>query len=220
MTGQKRQLEKYRNNPKTVSFEKLVSLLKSYGFEVNNYSGGSHYSVSHPDYDVINVLEPNSIPMNKPHVLSVFVKRAIAWIDRVEVLEEEKGQQRKTVKVMSSIKTTNQYPFAVAPYEDDDFVGYRAFLIDIPAIESLGTTPEEAVADLEDVRKEWFAFAQAKGIHIPNPDTAFSQRADYNGRVTLRMPRSLHQKVAQKAALEGVSLNSYLNSAIERAVVS
>jgi len=121
---------------------------------------------------------------------------------------------------MSNNRTTNEYPLAVAPYEDDDFVGYRAFLIDIPAVESLGTTPEEAVADLEDAREEWFAFAQAKGIHIPKPDAAFSQRVDYNGRVTLRMPRSLHQQVAQKAALEGVSLNSFLNSAIERAVLA
>ena len=121
---------------------------------------------------------------------------------------------------MGDKKMTDQYPFAVAFYEDGDFVGYRAFLIDIPAVESLGTTPEEAVADLEDVRKEWFAYAHSKGIHIPNPDTAFSQRVDYNGRVTLRMPRSLHQQVAQKAALEGVSLNSYLNSAIERAIVA
>ena len=86
--------------------------------------------------------------------------------------------------------------------------------------ESLGATPEEAVADLEDVREEWFSFALAKGIRIPDPDDAFSQRTSYNGRVTLRMPRSLHQQVAQKAALEGVSLNSYLNSAIERAVVA
>jgi len=121
---------------------------------------------------------------------------------------------------MSDKLVTNEYPFAVAPYEDVDFVGFRAFLIDIPAVESLGATPEEAVADLEDARREWFAFAEAKGIHIPSPNTAFGQRVDYNGRVTLRMPRSLHQQVAQKAALEGVSLNSYLNSAKERAVVA
>jgi predicted RNase H-like HicB family nuclease len=119
---------------------------------------------------------------------------------------------------MSNEKLVYEYPFAVAPYENDDFVGYRAFLIDVPAVESLGATPEEAVADLEDARLEWFAFAQAKGIQIPKPDATFAQRVDYNGRITLRMPRSLHQQVAQRAALEGVSLNSYLNSAIERAV--
>jgi len=117
---------------------------------------------------------------------------------------------------MSNKKTTSNYPFAVASFESEDFVGYRAFLIDIPAVESLGATPEEAVADLEGARQEWFAFAQAKGISIPKPDTTFGQRADYNGRVTLRMPRSLHQQVAQKAALEGVSLNTYLNYAIEQ----
>jgi len=121
---------------------------------------------------------------------------------------------------MSDKKMKNEYPIAVAPFEDDDFVGYRAFLIDIPAVESLGTTPQEAVADLEGAKEEWFAFAQAKSIHIPAPDNAFCQRADYSGRITLRMSRSLHQQVAQKAALEGVSLNSYLNSAIERAVVA
>jgi len=117
-------------------------------------------------------------------------------------------------------KETNQYPFAVAPYEEGDFSGFRAFLIDIPAVESLGTTPEEAVADLAQVKEEWFAYARAKGLVIPNADTAFSQRADYNGRVTLRMPRSLHQQAAQKAAFEGISLNSYLNHAIERAIVA
>ncbi|MCL1846715.1 MAG: type II toxin-antitoxin system HicB family antitoxin [Coriobacteriia bacterium] len=121
---------------------------------------------------------------------------------------------------MDSRRTDCEYPFAVTPFIDDDFEGYRAFLIDIPAVESLGATPEEAVADLVDVKEEWFAYARAKGIHIPNPDIAFSQRIDYNGRVTLRMPRSLHQQVAQRAALEGISLNSYLNSAIERAVLA
>jgi len=117
---------------------------------------------------------------------------------------------------MNNKNTTSNYPFAVAYFENEDFVGYRAFLIDIPAVESLGATPEEAVADLEDARQEWFAFAQAKGISIPRPDTTFGQRVDYNGRVTLRMPRSLHQQVAQKAALEGVSLNAFLNHAIEQ----
>jgi len=95
VTQREKQLEKLRSNPKAVSFEKLVSILRSYGFEVKNYSGGSHYSVSHPDYDVINAMEPNSIPMNKPHVLPVYVKRSIAWIDRVMLLEEEKRIQKK-----------------------------------------------------------------------------------------------------------------------------
>ena len=98
MTRQEKQRERFRNNPKAVSFEKIVSLLESYGFEVKNYSGGSHYSVSHPDYDVIDAMEPNSIPMHKPHVLSVYVKRALLWIDRVEQAEEAKSTAKKEVE--------------------------------------------------------------------------------------------------------------------------
>ena len=93
MVHREKLLERFRNNPKAVSFEKLVSLLESYGFEVKNYSGGSHYSVSHPDYSIIDVREPNSIPMHKPHVLPVYVKRAIVWIDRIEQAEKEKAKK-------------------------------------------------------------------------------------------------------------------------------
>ena len=95
MTRQVKLLEKVRGNPRAVSFKELVSLLESYGFEVKNYSGGSHYSVSHPDYRVIDAMEPNSIPMHKPHVLPVYVKRAIVWIDRVELAKKTKATGEK-----------------------------------------------------------------------------------------------------------------------------
>jgi predicted RNase H-like HicB family nuclease len=111
---------------------------------------------------------------------------------------------------------SESYPLAVAPFIDEDFTGFRAFLIDIPAVESLGETPEEALAGLGEARREWFAFARAKGIAVPQPDPAFARMTDYSGRVTLRIPRSLHQQVAERAVLEGVSLNSYLTTTIQR----
>ena len=95
MTRQEKLLEKTRSNPKAVSFKELVSLLQSFGFEVKNYSGGSHYSVSHPDYSVIDAMEPNSIPMHKPHVLPVYVKRAVKWIDSVELAKKAKETEEK-----------------------------------------------------------------------------------------------------------------------------
>ena len=95
MVRSEKQLEKIRNNPKAVSFEKLVSLLESYGFEVHNYSGGSHYSVSHPEFDVIGAMEPNSIPLHKPHVLPVYVKRALVWIERLKKAEKMKRANGK-----------------------------------------------------------------------------------------------------------------------------
>lgn len=97
MTRWDNRLARYRNNPRDVSFEEIKGLLEAFGFEVKNYSGGSHFSVSHPQYDVIKPMEPNSIPMNKPSVRDVYVKRAIKWIDSVREMQkaEEVGKDGK-----------------------------------------------------------------------------------------------------------------------------
>jgi antitoxin HicB len=106
------------------------------------------------------------------------------------------------------------YPFAVVPFTDDGLAGFRAFLIDIPAVESLGLSIEEAIEGLGAAQDEWFAYARAHDIGIPEPDSVFSPSALYSGRVTLRLPKSLHRQAAERAALEGVSLNTFLNAAI------
>ena len=36
------------------------------------------------------------------------------------------------------------------------------------------------------------------------------QEVNYSGKMSLRMPKSLHKKVAKEAKKEGVSLNSYI----------
>jgi len=98
LTRIENKLARFRNNPKNVTFNELKTLLESYGFEVKNYSGGSHYSLFHTEYKIIRETEPNTIPMKKPAVLEVYVKRALNWIDKVITLreaEEEKSQDEK-----------------------------------------------------------------------------------------------------------------------------
>ena len=49
-----------------------------------------------------------------------------------------------------------------------------------------------------------------------NDDTTISLEAlrseleDYSGRLVIRIPRSLHRSLKQRAELEGVSLNQYM----------
>jgi hypothetical protein len=90
---------RYRNNPKGVTFDEIKTLLESFGFEVKNYSGGSHFSVSHEKYNVIGTMEPNTIPMKKPHVLQIYVQRAIGWIEKViEIQEAEEAAKENEAK--------------------------------------------------------------------------------------------------------------------------
>ena len=112
------------------------------------------------------------------------------------------------------------YPFIVTPFHEDGFYGYRAFLIDIPAIESIGATQEEALRDFAEVKKEWFMFAIEKGIAIPEPNVELHRTSKYSGRVTLRISKMLHRKAAEGALLDGVSLNAYLNEAIQRGMTA
>ena len=108
------------------------------------------------------------------------------------------------------------YPFIVVPFHEEGFRGYRAFLIDIPAVESIGTTPEEALHDLNDVKKEWLTYAKKTGLSIPEPNPDFPVSMTYSGRVTLRISKTLHRQISEKAHLDGVSLNTYINEAILR----
>ena len=97
MTRKLNKLARYKNSPSDVSFEELKSLLESFGFEVKNYSGGSHFSVSHGKYNVIGIMEPNTIPAKKPHVLKIYVNRAIGWIEKlIEIQETEEGEKNET----------------------------------------------------------------------------------------------------------------------------
>jgi len=51
------------------------------------------------------------------------------------------------------------------------------------------------------------------GRPVPEPITA-----DYSGQLRLRMPKSLHQTLAEKAKEEKISLNQYINYQLARSL--
>ena len=78
-------------------------------------------------------------------------------------------------------------------------------------------TPTEAVEKALRAKDEWLEVALEAGyeIHVP------SQRLETTGRQTVRMPKSLHARLIERAEEEGVSQNqlilSYIAKGIERA---
>ena len=51
----------------------------------------------------------------------------------------------------------------------------------------------------------WLEVAIERGLVIPEP----ASESQYSGRFTLRIPKTLHKKLAQHAKKENVSLNQY-----------
>jgi antitoxin HicB len=79
---------------------------------------------------------------------------------------------------------------------------------------SEGDTAEEAVAMIREAMQLWLEVALEEGIPIPEP----RPEEDYSGKFVVRMPRSLHRELVEKANQEGTSLNQTINVALARAV--
>ena len=102
--------------------------------------------------------------------------------------------------------TGPDYPFQVRPLAEEDGGGYLIEFPDLPGCVSDGATIEEAIANGADALQSWMATAREFGDPIPPP----SQPSDeaYSGRWNMRVPKSLHRRLAERAKAEGVSLNT------------
>ncbi|MDM7325204.1 MAG: toxin-antitoxin system HicB family antitoxin [Thermus sp.] len=109
--------------------------------------------------------------------------------------------QRHSLEYYLNLK----YPVLLVPEPEG---GYTALIPDLPGCVSVGETPEETLANVEEARTLWLEAAYEYGDEIPLPST----EREYSGRVLLRMPKSLHRRLAEEAEREGVSLNQYMVS--------
>jgi predicted RNase H-like HicB family nuclease len=76
-----------------------------------------------------------------------------------------------------------------------------------------GDTPGEAVAEIEEVKRDWIKSNLERGLKIPEPIPH-----KHSGQIRLRIPPSLHKVLTHRAAVEGVSLNLYMTAALARSV--
>ena len=97
--------------------------------------------------------------------------------------------------------------YAGLPYreviEADPAGGYVGYIPELRGCITQGETKAEILEMLEDAKAAWLSTALTDGVEIPEllQDEAFS------GRFNLRIPKSLHRRLAMRAKEEGVSLN-------------
>jgi len=79
---------------------------------------------------------------------------------------------------------------------------------DLPGCITVGCSMEEAVKnaeDAEDAKKEWLTAALESGVEIAEP----ASQNGYSGQFKLRIPKSLHRRLAEHSKEEGGSMNQY-----------
>lgn len=108
----------------------------------------------------------------------------------------------------------SRYTFFTAWSDEEE--GYIARVTEFPHLATDGKTRQEAIDELKKVIRVAIDMLLEDGNAVPQP---LSDK-DYQGRITLRLPKSLHRQLAVEASVDSVSLNSFITlllaGAIER----
>ena len=89
--------------------------------------------------------------------------------------------------------------------QKDPHGGFYAEVEELAGCMTQGETHEEAYKNILEAMEGWLEVAIERGIEIPEPEL----ESQFNGEFTLKVPKSLHRQLAEKAKRENVSLSQY-----------
>lgn len=87
--------------------------------------------------------------------------------------------------------------------EDESYI---ATIQEFPGLSAFGETPGEALREAITAAKGFLDIIIEDGDEIPEPIV----KKKFSGQTRLRLPKTLHQKLAFEASKEGVSLNTHV----------
>jgi antitoxin HicB len=90
--------------------------------------------------------------------------------------------------------------------DSDTEAGFVAQIKDLPGCLTQGETLEKTINNINEARELWLETAYEANDEIPLPSTDET----YSGKLLLRLPKSLHRRLAEAALQENVSLNQYI----------
>ena len=99
------------------------------------------------------------------------------------------------------------YARILVPAEDGT---YAAELLEFPGCFAQGDTPQQAIENLDAAAVAWIEAAIGQSQEIPEPLATYG----CSGKISLRIPRSIHKKALRLAQKDDISLNQFFASAI------
>ena len=108
---------------------------------------------------------------------------------------------------MKSAKDYMKMPYTRLVQEMNDESGHYFYgtVLELDGCQSTGETLDELYENLNEAMEGYIELKLERDLPIPEPKEA----EDYSGKFNLRLPKSLHKRLAVEAAQEGVSLNQY-----------
>lgn len=110
---------------------------------------------------------------------------------------------------MSDIKDIDyymelDYSIVINKVKEADKPYYYGKIAELDGCHTTADSVEELIKELDEVKKDYIEVKLEYGDPIPEPNDIPS------GRIVLRMPKTLHWRLAGEAKYEGVSLNQYM----------
>ncbi len=98
------------------------------------------------------------------------------------------------------------YSFITSYMDDETGQYYYGRVLELDGCQSTGDTIEELYENLREAMYGYIETKLENGFDVPEPMNA----EKYSGKFNVRIPKSLHQRLAIEAEKEGVSLNQYV----------
>lgn len=104
------------------------------------------------------------------------------------------------------LKDYMKLPYTRMVHEMNDESGHYFYgkILELDGCQSTGDTIEELYESLNEAMEGYLEMKLENGLPIPTPDSV----EGYSGKFNVRLPKSLHQRLAIEADREGVSLNT------------
>ena len=97
------------------------------------------------------------------------------------------------------------YSIVIRHVKDESGEYYFATVQELDGCMSDGATLEETYVNIREAMEGWIETKLEAGLSIPVPIDADK----YSGKYVVRLPKTLHRRLAAEAEREGVSLNQY-----------
>lgn len=97
------------------------------------------------------------------------------------------------------------YNYIIKPISDESGDYYYAHILELDGCQTTGDTFEDVYANLKEAMEGWIEARLEGGFDIPMP----VGYEDFSGKFIVRIPKSLHYRLAIEAQKEGISLNQY-----------
>lgn len=104
-------------------------------------------------------------------------------------------------------------PYRMEVYWDQDY--WAVEFPELPGLVAGSETWEGLEAVVDDAKRTWFESMIEDEKPIPEPRPLDEQ---FSGKLVTRLPKSLHRRAAWVAEKDGVSLNTFIVSAVSTAV--